>query len=252
MNFYLLEIIGKWISLAFITICPITTDKKVISNEVTNVNLNKDSSVVATVVGYTTVIKNDPTLEIGKTKVETAGVNGLVYKTGNTDIAIQKMVPRVVLKGTKKLEKKETAIVATNSINKKIVYDDMTMEELTAKLNKNLNSDLKGKGNIYAKYSIEYGVDPYLVLAISLHETGCNDKCSNLVKTKNNVGGMMGKNGALAFSTLEEGIQKFIKNIKKNYYDYGLTTPEMMNSKYAADKKWASRVNGYIETIKAS
>lgn len=253
MNFYLLEVIGKWISLAFITICPISTDKKVMNTEIENINLNKDSSVVATVVEYTTVVKNDPTLEEGKTKIETAGVNGLVYKTGNADISIQKMVPKVVLKGTKKIEKKAvTSTTATLKETKKIVYDGMTMEELTAKLNKNLNSDLKGKGNIYAKYSIEYGVDPYLVLAISLHETGCNNKCSNLVKTKNNVGGMMGKNGALVFSTLDEGIQKFIKNIKKNYYDYGLKTAEAMNPKYAADKKWAEQVNGYIETIKAS
>ena len=61
----------------------------------------------------------------------------------------------------------------------------------------------------------------------------------------------MGKNGALVFSTLDEGIQKFIKNIKKNYYDYGLTTPEKMNPKYAADPAWSEKVNKYINEIKA-
>ncbi len=250
MNFYLLELIGKWVSLAFITICPISADKKVMSVETENINLKKDSNVVATVVEYTTVTKKDPTLEEGKTKIETAGVNGLVYKTENMNISIQKMVPQVVLKGTKKVEKK-TETKTTQTV-KKVVYDGLTMEELVAKLNKNLKSTLAGKGNIYAKYSLEYGVDPYLAVAISLHETGCNNECSNLVKNKNNVGGMMGSSGALTFSTLDEGIQKFIRNIKVNYYDYGLTTPEEMNPKYAASKTWATKVNKYIETIKAS
>lgn len=248
MNFYLLELVGKWISLAFVTVCPIDKDRDIVTTQNQNINLQKDSSIVATVVEYTTVTKKDSTLEEGKTKIETAGLNGLVYQTDSMNIVIQEMVPKVVIKGTKKVETK-TVVPATS---KKIVYDGLTMDELIVKLNKNLNSTLAGKGNIYAKYSIEYGVDPYLALAISLHETGCNAECSNLVKTKNNVGGMMGRNGALSFSTLEEGIQKFIKNIKKNYYDYGLKTAEQMNPKYAADKNWAFEVNGYIETIKAS
>ena len=252
MNFYLLELVGKWISLVFITFCPINKDREILESNISNVNLQKDSSVVATVVEYTTITKNDSSLEVGKTKIERAGVDGLVYQTDGEDMVIQKMVPKVVVKGTKKVSSKKTVNKNTQTVSKKVVYDGLTMDELVVKLNKNLNSTLAGKGDLYAKYSIEYGVDPYLALAISLHETGCNDECSNLVKTKNNVGGMMGKNGALVFPTLEEGIQKFIKNIKKNYYDYGLTTAVEMNPKYAADKKWAEQVNGYIETIKAS
>lgn len=245
MNFYLLELVGKWISMGFVSLVPIDKSTEVLNIQNTNNNLNKDSSVVATVVKYTTVTKEDATLEEGKTRIETAGVNGLVYQTDTMDISIQDMVPQVVVKGTKKVEKPA-------AVQKKIVYDGMTMEELTAKLNKNLKSTLAGKGNIYAKYAIEYEVDPYLAVAISLHETGCNAECSNLVKTKNNVGGMMGSNGALSFETLDIGIEKFIKNIKTNYYDYGLKTPEEMNPKYAASKTWAAKVNNYIETIKAS
>lgn len=248
MNFYLLELVGKWISLAFITFCPVNSDQKMVNIQNENTNLQKDSSIVATVVNYKTVTKEDPTLEEGKTKIETTGVNGLVYQTDEMDITVQKMVPQVVIKGTKKPVVKKP-VTATD---KKIVYNGLTMDELSAKLNKNLKSTLAGKGDLYAKYAIQYGVDPYLALAISLHETGCNDECSNLVKTKNNVGGMMGRNGALTFSTLEEGIQKFIRNIKENYYDYNLKTPEQMNPKYAADDGWAKKVNKYIDTIKAS
>lgn len=137
-----------------------------------------------------------------------------------------------------------------------IVYDGMTLEQLAEKLEKILNSTLDGTGIIYAKKSLEYGVDPYLAVAISMHETGCTWGCSKLVKNCNNVGGMVGKpncNGGkyIAFSSLEEGIDRFVKNLAKNYYDYGLTTPEEMNPKYAADPAWSEKVNKYINKIKA-
>jgi len=134
------------------------------------------------------------------------------------------------------------------------VYKNMTMEELTKKLNKVLSDDLKGTGKYYAKYSIELGVDPYLAVAISMHETGCAWNCSYLARKCNNVGGQKGKGcgSYRAYDTLEEGIYGFILNIKKNYVDYGLTTAKQMNPKYAEDPKWSSKVNKYIKQIKNS
>lgn len=248
MNFYLLDLIGKWASLISVSLFNVNANTNTLDIERTNSNMNKDISVVAEVTEYTTIKKNDPTLEVGKTKVETSGVDGLVYKTSSVEIVIQDMVPQVTLVGTKK-------VANTKKVTSQIVYDGLTMEQLATKLNKNLKSTLSGKGNLYAKYALEYKVDPYLAVAISLHETGCNNNlngCSNLVRTKNNVGGMMGSNGALKFSTLEEGIRKFIKNIKDNYVDYDLLTPEEMNPKYAASTTWTTKVNKYIEQIKAS
>ena len=60
-----------------------------------------------------------------------------------------------------------------------IVYDGMTLNELAEKLDKSLNSAVEGKGYIFAKYSIEIGVDPYLAVAVMLHETGCKWNCSS-------------------------------------------------------------------------
>ena len=135
-----------------------------------------------------------------------------------------------------------------------VVYQDMTMEELTNKLNNILSSDLTGTGEYYAKYSIELGVDPYLAVAISMHETGCTWNCSYLAKTCNNVGGQKGRGCGeyQAFESREAGIYGFISNIKRNYVDYGLLTAEEMNPKYAEDPLWASKVNKYIEKIKNS
>ena len=133
-----------------------------------------------------------------------------------------------------------------------IVYDNMTIDELSQKLEKSLNSNLKGKGKLFATYSIELGLDPYLALAIVLHETGCSYSCSTLVKTHNNLGGLKGSNGKyMSFNTLDEGIRGYLNILYKNYYSKGLTTPELMNPKYAASTTWSSKVNWYIQKIKA-
>lgn len=134
-----------------------------------------------------------------------------------------------------------------------IVYDNMTLEELSKKINKSLKSTISGKGYLIASYSLKKGVDPYLATAIILEETGCNWECSSLVNTCNNVGGQKGSGcGSYSlFPTLDDGIKAFIDNLSKNYINQGLNTPELMNYKYAASTSWAVKINRYINTIKA-
>ena len=137
-------------------------------------------------------------------------------------------------------------------ITPEIVYDGLTMDELVSKLERSMKNELSGKGYLYASYSLEKGVDPYLALAISLEETGCNWNCSSLVKTCNNVGGMKG-NGCGSYGawpTLDDGIKAFIDNIYRNYVAYGLTTADTMNPKYAENPAWSTNVNNYISRIK--
>lgn len=133
-----------------------------------------------------------------------------------------------------------------------IVYDGLTLEELSSKLDRTLSSTLSGKGYLYASYSLEKGVDPYLAVAITMEETGCAWGCSNLVVSCNNVGGMKGSGcgSYAAFSSIDDGIKAFIDNIARNYVAYGLTTAETMNPKYAENPMWANNVNAYIEKIK--
>ena len=138
-----------------------------------------------------------------------------------------------------------------------IVYDGMTLDELAEKLNRSLKSTLSDTGMSFAKYAVEMGIDPYLAVAIVLHETGCNYSCSTQVKQCYNVGGMKGGpscNGTSykKFDSLDDGIYSFMYNLKTNYYDKGLTTAEQMNKKYAASKTWTTKVNNYINKIKAA
>mgnify|MGYP001130481958 FL=1 len=144
-----------------------------------------------------------------------------------------------------------------NNVTKRvIVYDGMTMSELAEKLNRSLKSTIAGKGDIFASYSLERGVDPYLAVSIMLLETGCNWSCSSLMRKCNNVGGQKGSPSCdggsyRAYPSLDEGIKGFIDNIADNYYAYGLTTPEAMNKKYAESNMWAIKVNNYISSVKA-
>ena len=141
--------------------------------------------------------------------------------------------------------------------NNEIVYDGLTLAQLTEKLNKNLKSTLTNTGHYFANYYLETGLDPYLAVAIVLQETGCKWTCSKLVRNCNNIGGMKGSpkcNGGSyrKYDTLEEGINGYLNMLYKNYYSKGLTTPELINPKYAASSSWSVNVNSYINTIKAS
>lgn len=138
------------------------------------------------------------------------------------------------------------------------VYDGLTMEELSAKLNRNLgNGYIAGKGELIAGYCLEKGVDPYVAVAIMLHETGCRANCSYLVRVCNNVGGQKGYPGCNGgafkrFDTLDEGIYGFIRNLYNNYYSMGLNTVETIAPKYAEGNTWAGKINWYVNVIKNS
>lgn len=138
------------------------------------------------------------------------------------------------------------------------VYEGMTIDELAEKLNRNLGSGyIAGKGYLIASQCIEKGVDPYIAVAIMLHETGCKYNCSTLVRTCNNVGGQKGSPGCnggayKAFATLDDGIIGFINNLHKNYYAKGLNTIETIAPKYAASPAWSSKIRNYVEQIRAN
>ena len=132
-----------------------------------------------------------------------------------------------------------------------VVYDGLTKQEIINQINKSLSSSLTETADIFVNKSMDYGMDPYLVVAISLLETGCKWGCSYLTKECNNVGGMKGSGcGSYgAFNTLDDGIRAFIDNISRNYVAYGLTTADLMNPKYAENPAWSTNVNNYINLI---
>jgi len=133
-----------------------------------------------------------------------------------------------------------------------VVYEDLTLQELGKKIDNVFNSTLDGYGEIVASKSLESNIDPVVAASIILVETGCKWTCSSLVRNNNNVGGMRGSKGYMTFNTLEDGIQAFINNLSRNYYEKGLNTPELMNKKYAENPNWHKDVYYYVDLIKAS
>lgn len=150
-----------------------------------------------------------------------------------------------------------TITTVTTTKAPEIIWDGLTLEELTERLDKNLYDTMGGMGIHFANYTKETGLDPYLAVSIVNLETGCKWGCSYLAKNCNNIGGLKGKpscNGGsyMKFDSLEEGIRGYLDIIYNNYWQRGLTTPELMNPKYATSNTWAEKVNRYYETIKAS
>lgn len=142
-------------------------------------------------------------------------------------------------------------------IEPEVVYDGLTLDELADKLERNLNSTISGYGMVFATKSLDLGLDPYLAVAIMLHETGCKWNCSYLMRECNNVGGMKGSPGCAGgsykkFDSLEEGIDAYLNNLYYNYYAKGYTTPEQIGVRYAESKAWPSKINYYINEIKNS
>lgn len=120
-------------------------------------------------------------------------------------------------------------------------------------MNNTLSGVLKGQGDAFVQAGKKYGIDPALLAAIAIHETG--NGSSNAAKNKNNVGGMMGKNGLMSFGSIQEGIDKMASNLKRNYIDQGLTSIAQIQRKYAPvgaandptnlNKNWISGVTKY-------
>lgn len=182
----------------------------------------------------------------------------LVVVVKNTTVYIEAKRSNVsaanmLVNGTESLDDYKNKEII-NQPRVEIVYDNMTLEQLSQKLDRSLKSTMSGKGSLIASYALEKGVDPYMATAIILLETGCNHSCSKLVITCNNVGGQKGSGcGAYrSYPTLDDGIRGFIDNLYNNYISRGLTTPETIGPKYAASGLWSTKVNNYINVIKTN
>ncbi|MCR4581783.1 MAG: glucosaminidase domain-containing protein [Bacilli bacterium] len=137
-----------------------------------------------------------------------------------------------------------------------IIFEGMTLTELTDKLNKSLKGYMTNTGYFFAEYTKRTGLDPYLAVSIVLLESGCKWTCSSLTRNCNNIGGLKGGqscNGGSyrRYNTLGEGIDGFLDIIYKNYYLKGLTTPELMAPRYAQSSTWAEKVNAYINEVRS-
>jgi hypothetical protein len=124
-----------------------------------------------------------------------------------------------------------------------------------------LTGRLAGAENKFQAAGEKYGVDPALLVAIAMHETGRGT--SEAVRASNNPGGMMDPqtdwSTVKKFASLDEGIDAMAKNLKEKYIDQGLTTIEAIQTKYAPvgaandprglNKDWVPGVTSFYKQI---
>ena len=127
-------------------------------------------------------------------------------------------------------------------------YGGQSLSEIAARLNSKFKGSLSNMGELLARLCIEKGMDPYLLAAISVHETG--NGLSSAALYKFNYGGIMCSGSLCSYGSAEEGITKFVDVVYYGYFSKGLVTPEQMNSKYAASTTWATQVNNHYNNLK--
>ena len=139
-----------------------------------------------------------------------------------------------------------------------ILFDNLREEDLVINIEKHLKNELSGTGKMFVEFYKLHGLDPYLAASIVLHETGCTWKCSSLVRECFNYGGMKGgekkykDTNYSCYSSKDEGINAYLNMLYNNYYAKGLTTPELINPKYASSLEWSVAINRYIDKFKNS
>ena len=159
-------------------------------------------------------------------------------------------------KDIKKVEEtiEETEILEVEDVNKvEKVVDKCMMDYTSCKIK---------------EVAIREGINDWKIpVAIARHECGYKDNqyLSNAFKNKNNVGGMMyydtttNSSYLMAFDTIDSGVEAFVSNLKRNYFNLGLDTIEKIQPKYAPvnagndpyglNEFWVSGVKSFYNDI---
>lgn len=128
-----------------------------------------------------------------------------------------------------------------------------------SELDKHLGGVLSGQGNTIVETARKYGVDPHLATAIMQFESA--NGTSHMARTKNNVAGIFDSraNTYRTFESVSDAIDFTIRNLKKNYLDQGLDTPEKIGPKYApvgasndpnaTNKEWPAAVRANLARL---
>lgn len=98
-------------------------------------------------------------------------------------------------------------------------------------MEKHLSGKLSGTAKDFITAGQKYNLNPLFLAAIAQHETG--NGSSRAILEKNNVAGMMGRNGLRTYATLQESIEAMASNLRRNYLNQGLTTISQIGAKYA-------------------
>jgi len=125
------------------------------------------------------------------------------------------------------------------------------------KLDNTLEGKLSGTAAHFIDAGKKYDIHPGLLSAIAIHETG--NGSSKAVNEKNNVAGMMGKNGLRTYASVEGSIFDMARNLRQNYLNQGKDTIVKIGAKYAPvgaandptglNNHWTQGVNRHYNSL---
>lgn len=165
-----------------------------------------------------------------------------ISEASNVEIKeVVKPVEEVKVEAVETYAAVEKEEVNYHEIKKEVkeVQDTVKMKPLTISDGKDIKEKIKIACDIY-------GVPYDLAMGIARLETGHFK--SNAFRNKNNIGGMMWKGKLMNFDTIDEGVDRYVKNLHKNYISCGLNTPEKMAKKYCPDDSgWAKKVRSLMK-----
>ncbi|MDF2787993.1 MAG: conjugal transfer protein [Neobacillus sp.] len=206
-----------------------------------------------------------------KTILDTArlGQSNLSNQSGLTSSSFENLLQQVLLqtelnqKSTSNLDISSLLLTSFNSFVSQPEVGTLQTTSLTPTktggddLNAHLKGVLQNTGHLFAEAGKKYDIDPALLAAISIHETG--NGSSNAARFKFNVAGMMGKNGLKSYSSIEESIFDMARNLRQNYLDKGKLTIAQIGAKYAPigaandptqlNNHWVTGVQRYFDTL---
>jgi len=113
------------------------------------------------------------------------------------------------------------------------------------------NSPMAPYSDLIFQISEDYGFEYYWIVAIAQQESNL---CKKAPENSYNCWGYgVHKKGTLRFDGYEIAIKSYAEYLKREYFDKGLNTPELMMKKYcpSSNGSWANGVNQFIEELKS-
>jgi hypothetical protein len=110
-------------------------------------------------------------------------------------------------------------------------------------------SPLAPYSNLIFELSETYGYDYYWIVAIAQQESNL---CKKIPEDSHNCWGYgIHKNGTLRFDNYELALRSYAEYLKRQYFDKGLNTPELIMKKYcpSSNGSWAYGVRHFIDEM---
>ena len=164
--------------------------------------------------------------------------------------------PIKILASNEALESKMVAISAEISEietveMQSVVLSSVARPLLVEKYLAKYKSPLLPYANKIVELSELYGYDYYWIVAIAQQESNL---CKKIPEDSHNCWGYgIHSQGTLKFENYDLALESFAAYLKKQYFDKGLNTPELIMKKYCphSDGSWATGVQQFIDELES-